>query len=426
MISKARVEAEARTKATHENFNIFSTLLQEHDEVRLHTRFLHCLLDPKGSHDCDSLFLDLFFATLSELHPVTDEKPSAGFEVPASAAQWTVRKEASCPPHGQIDLLLERPGFGIAIENKIHAYEQGDQLARYAAYLRKYGDGARVIYLTLCGKASSTHGGNPYLRISYAEEILTWLEKCLQATYHIVPINQVILQYREVVRRLTGKTLNAAFMETITNFVIANPDIIRYQSQIEAGIAGARVVFMDRLADGIMKGLGEDYQVRQRPDMGRVSFGSHPTGALIITPPAESALRKEPFQIWVMHIAKWQCFMVGIESKLSKQVKTDPSIEIFRRMDQLLNDQADDHHKADQTTLWDGTEWPTGWHDLIKHPIDNRRLATLIENFDQTVADVCKGIREHIALLEEVYQQAKNLPTVGSVIDETPETDFVS
>src|ERR1035437_7363359 len=48
MIAEAHIRAEERAKAAHERFNVFTTLLGENDEVLLHTRFLHCLLDPKA------------------------------------------------------------------------------------------------------------------------------------------------------------------------------------------------------------------------------------------------------------------------------------------------------------------------------------------------------------------------------------------
>src|SRR5438046_832839 len=73
MLREAETRADERSKVTHERFNVFTTLLEAHDEVRLHTRFLHCLLDPKGCHDCESLFLDLFSATLAEFPGVNHD-----------------------------------------------------------------------------------------------------------------------------------------------------------------------------------------------------------------------------------------------------------------------------------------------------------------------------------------------------------------
>ena len=42
------------------DFNLFTTLLNKGDEVRLHSRFIASLLNPKGLHYQDSLFLEIF------------------------------------------------------------------------------------------------------------------------------------------------------------------------------------------------------------------------------------------------------------------------------------------------------------------------------------------------------------------------------
>lgn len=413
----AQNRAEAQAKVTHERFNVFTTLLSAHDEVRLHTRFIRNLLNPAGTHDCGSLFLDLFFATLEETPALDHAGDPVTWKPTPKGTKWLVQKEASVA-EGQIDLLLETAGCGIAIENKVYAGEQADQLTRYARYLtrRRHVD-SRLLFLTLDGKAATTHGTASYLRISYAQHIMAWLEKCLRETYRFIPINQVLLQYREVVRQLTGQTLDTALMKNVTEFIYDNPDIIRYRQQIVAGIGGARVAFMDRLAEGIINGMGDGFRVRLRPDLGQKSFGSHDNGALIITPPPSSPLLEAPFEIWVEHISKWYGVVVGVESKFGKPPLTEGQRNLLNRMDQLLEaPELADYHKADPRVLWDGTEWPTGWHNLIEHPIDDQRLATLIETpIEKAISSVCEGIRTHIALLERVYEQARaELASVNS------------
>lgn len=406
LLTDARTRAEERSRVTHERFNVFTTLLSAHDEVRLHTRFLHCLLDPQGTHDCKGLFLELFFATLVEHPPLDhDGKTPMAWEPVPTLDTWTVQKEASVS-EGQIDLLLECAKCGIAIENKIWAGEQADQLSRYARYLsRRHGPRGRLIYLTLDGKGAGSHGDSPYLRISYVGHILPWLEKCLQASYSFIPINQVLLQYREVVRQLTGQTLNAALMDTIANFILQYPDIIRQQPQIAAGINQAKIVFLDRLAGGVQQGAPIGYQVRLRPDMGQLSFGQHDNGALIITPPPMSPLHGAAFEIWVEHISKWHGLVVGIECKAGKAKVEEAERQRLSEMNRLLDTQSCDtgYHKADPHKLWDGTEWPTGWHNIY-HPIDHACLASLLEQpFDQVVSYVWEAIISHVELLEKIY-----------------------
>ena len=47
-------------KSTNEDFNIFSILRMETDEVNTHSRFIAELLNPKGSHFQEEKFLELF------------------------------------------------------------------------------------------------------------------------------------------------------------------------------------------------------------------------------------------------------------------------------------------------------------------------------------------------------------------------------
>lgn len=258
MLRVAKARADERAEVTHERFNVFTTLHKAHDEVHLHTRFLHCLLDPKGCHDCKDLFLKLFFETLADDPGQNHDDSRAKFSLPPAESISSVENEVRRVDFGQIDILLEKHKYGIAIENKINAVEQKEQLTRYAGYIEKqHGkENGLVLYLTLNGKRSETHAGIiPYVRISYTKHILNWLEKCLRETYDIIPINQVLQQYRAVVSELTGKNLDKEAMKKISEFITSHPDIIHFRHQILVGIDEARACFLDDLAGGIKKSL---------------------------------------------------------------------------------------------------------------------------------------------------------------------------
>ena len=49
-----------------ETFNLFSILLNERDEVNLHSRFISVLLDPEAPHKMGSTFLSLSLIHISE------------------------------------------------------------------------------------------------------------------------------------------------------------------------------------------------------------------------------------------------------------------------------------------------------------------------------------------------------------------------
>jgi hypothetical protein len=399
MISNAHLRAEERAKATHERFNVFTTLLSAHDEVRLHTRFLHCLLDPKGSHDCGSLFLELFFETLTKI-PVRDHLgESVSFDCLQADVHWVLQKETGrSSGHGQIDLLITRCGFGIAIENKIHARDQDGQLAGYAEFLAdRYPGNWRLIYLTLDGKKSNDSEKIPYLRISYTEHILSWLELCLERTFNIIPVNQVILQYRKLVRDLTGKTMSDESLKSIARFVIDHPDIIRYREQLEKAIDEAEVIFMEELGASIVRRLESEFQIRLEPPNGR--FGSGNDEELVI-----SALNGKPFidgflKVCIEYDTTGDLLAIGVfttydQNKQQLSESQTQIIEKIKSANTLFNPPNNKPTAA----------WPLGWYNLLEG-LDDAGFATLTEEgADKVAIRVCDKIREYLCELSRVMR----------------------
>jgi hypothetical protein len=131
-IAEIRIRNEERERATHKRFNVFATLLKPNDEVRLHTRFIHCLQNPHGLHDCGPLFLNLFLETLqdSDLPLMDHDGPVTKRELPDKVTEWLVSKETQKLGHGQLDILLESASYGIAIE----IFETGHTLLATLGY----------------------------------------------------------------------------------------------------------------------------------------------------------------------------------------------------------------------------------------------------------------------------------------------------
>ena len=152
--------------ATKGRFNLLSILTKHHLE-ELHSKLLVYLLDPRGTHDCHTLFLHLFLEELRSDKKIAEillglsdqELPMANIR-----PEWEIRKGDL---YGRIDIFLETPHYIIAIENKIYASEQTDQIARYATYCRDNGKKYLVLYLTLEGDYSNESLGEEYFPISY-------------------------------------------------------------------------------------------------------------------------------------------------------------------------------------------------------------------------------------------------------------------
>ena len=123
---------------TEYQFNLFSVLRSNSDEVRLHSRFLGEILNPQGTHGFNNLFLDEFLKHL-KISP----------ELSKDALVMTEYKN--------IDIFIKINDVAIIIENKIYAVDQDNQLSRY--YESILAEGYKyiyIIYLTLDGANPSS------------------------------------------------------------------------------------------------------------------------------------------------------------------------------------------------------------------------------------------------------------------------------
>lgn len=243
-IRDLKVQREAREKSTKERFNVFTALLNESDEVRLHSRFLHYLLNPHSNHDCGRLFLDLFLDTING---VVDVKGK-----PFGAKTFIEEKfERGQTEYFFIDLYFKFSTHELAIENKIYAEEQPEQIKGYTDKLGKNGT---VLFLTLDGRESVTAKGTTYIRISYKEHILPWLEECLKNSYQYININQAIQQYRKVVDFLLNPNrLEQAEMIDVQEMLKKNSLVFEHIDEIHKNVHALR----NRLAEGFMEALKE-------------------------------------------------------------------------------------------------------------------------------------------------------------------------
>ncbi len=189
------------------DFNIFTTLLSVHDEVRLHSSFLAAMLNPKGSHAQGSLFLKLF------LQPILPE--NFNFDYDGAFCRREFRG---------IDIFISDGSNHVIVENKVYATDQHNQVQRYIETVKKqYPNTCKVCfcYLTLDTREPSKHGLGKYeinarfLRkddekidyknITYKEHLLVWLDACHQQVQNLKNISVALEQYREVVQKLTGQ-----------------------------------------------------------------------------------------------------------------------------------------------------------------------------------------------------------------------------
>ncbi|WP_366187228.1 PD-(D/E)XK nuclease family protein [Flavobacterium ovatum] len=222
---------EKLAKITGENFNIFSVMGMESNEVKTHSAIIGELLNPKGSHGLDEVPLKLFIEQItSGLNNV--ENPidlNSKFSLDTKNSHSIVEEHAGIinedkTEGGRIDIVIkDKANKAILIENKIYAGEQENQLLRYN---NKYPD-APILFLTLNGNPPSSVGekmtlNETYFLISYKKDIIEWLEKCLKEAVKFPMLREVIQQYIYLLKKLTHQTTNNQMAAEIKEIIKAN------------------------------------------------------------------------------------------------------------------------------------------------------------------------------------------------------------
>ncbi|MEZ4802054.1 MAG: PD-(D/E)XK nuclease family protein [Gelidibacter sp.] len=207
-------------KARGEDFNIFSVLGMETNETRTHSKMLVALLNPKENHYFEDTFLKLFLDKIGYDYEDEDLKRAT-----VQAEYHLGRIDKAYDTGGFIDILvLFSSGKTIAIENKIYAGDQRKQMYRYSLHNKGQ---TTLYYLNLYGEPPSPQSIDgleleDFRVISYTDEILKWLDKCLnlKEMNSSSIIYNSIKQYQILLKRLTHTmedTLEKELKDAILN-----------------------------------------------------------------------------------------------------------------------------------------------------------------------------------------------------------------
>ena len=221
------LERVARLYERHESgrrepFNVFSALRSESDEVNLHSRFLHALLDYRKSPEAERENLKDFLQ-----HVVEKEFDERGAKVERE--------------RDNIDILISNADSkqAVVIENKIWAEDQPKQLQRYHETLQKKGysdSDIHLLYMTLHGDEPSEDsvGDLGYETISYKDDLLPWLERCQKRAYAEPELRESVAQYRQLVRKLTGTDFTGEYMSELKDLLLRDNNLVFAYDLIEA------------------------------------------------------------------------------------------------------------------------------------------------------------------------------------------------
>ena len=117
----------------------------------------------------------------------------------------------------RIDFTIETSKYQIGIEMKIDADDEVAQLFDYLQEMqlrkRNNQNEAKVYYLTLDGKYAAqkslykegttfptTTKRIPYTRISFYNDILNWLEKCIREVENTLIVRELLIQYKYLIQ----------------------------------------------------------------------------------------------------------------------------------------------------------------------------------------------------------------------------------
>jgi len=208
-------------------FNIFK-IARIHEKEVIMCRVIADLLNPRGSHYKGDIYLKLFWNIISSK---SKNCPSL------NTVNAKVTTEYSTDAQRRIDIVIEDGNIFIPIEAKIWAGERVDQLRDYAKYSKKKNGGKDipVLFLTVDGKESETAVKDEYISVSFKEDIILWLEKCLKEkeTETSPPIREIIKQLIEAIRSILGYSEDSNMDKEISGLIFKSEETIRAAVEID-------------------------------------------------------------------------------------------------------------------------------------------------------------------------------------------------
>ena len=274
----AEQERLKKEKEEGKRFNVFSALNMCSDEMRLHSRLLATLLNPKANHGLGNEFLKLFLIALG--------LPEDYITYCKEQIVERTIGEVTETTGGRIDIILEDRGHAVIIENKIYAGDQPNQLLRYHNYgVKTFGENNfKLVYLTLYGSDPSPYslGGEhfEFIKLSYAQDILKLLEDFVP-TQPQKPVHSTIEDYITIIKQLTDQDMDTEYQQSIINeaidekYIDVTSELLLLQKQIGDKLIKDHIIeplkdlgFKERQDDNgaLWRDLNESYAIVIKTD----------------------------------------------------------------------------------------------------------------------------------------------------------------
>lgn len=235
-----------------DSYNVFSILGLDSVEKK-HSLFIANLLNPRGDHKMGCFFLDKF-CQKCEIENLKNVKVICEKDIKTK----TFGK-------GSIDVYIQNndKGKNVIIENKIYAKDQNCQLAKY----HEYDPDAYLFYLTLDGKDASPESlGNlkdsDYVKISYEDFILEWLEECLlEFQKKESRFYSILFQYSEIVKRITNQTQSAEEKMDLAELIFSQEEYLPLYYHLQGAAKTILRMYEKKLKD-ILSEIEKEFSVQ--------------------------------------------------------------------------------------------------------------------------------------------------------------------
>ena len=333
----AEQERLKKEKEEGKRFNVFSALNMCSDEMRLHSRLLATLLNPKASHGLGNEFLKLFLIALG--------LPEDYITYCKEQIVERTIGEVTETTGGRIDIILEDRGHAVIIENKIYAGDQPNQLLRYHNYgVKTFGENNfKLVYLTLYGNKSSPDslGGEnfEFIKFSYAQDVLKLLKKLMKSKPK-KPVHSTIEDYITIIKQLTHQDMDTKYQQSIIEEAIKSDNI---------DVTSELLLLQKQIGDKLRR----DYIIKPLKDLGFNECQDN-NGALW----KSLNSKKNHFIVIKTDKAYWKEVWIAVASE-DKTIPLQPKLDCFTR---------EPTQNYPYGWSWISDNEGNNWHDIAQYP----------------------------------------------------------
>jgi len=245
------------SRETGDDFNIFEIADISKKEVAI-CRVLYEILSPDGRHGQKGIYLEIFLHDCLGMNFSRSEIDTA-----------RVYREYLIDGSKRIDLAIEIGNRFIPFEVKIDAKDQKSQCYDYLMFAKTKDKTAKIVYLTLNGDAPSKEialsiDKNDIIIISFANHILSWIEKCLTLpdTIKKAPIREILIQFSSAIKKITNQLEDKPKME-IVKLLSESSQNMRNASIIVNSFEACRTKIIKELFEAIEKELETEKRLKR-------------------------------------------------------------------------------------------------------------------------------------------------------------------